>query len=77
MRKVLNFVALMKELLFIFDVHLQNKEVFCKVFKDNQICITVEKYNKLSSRTKHIYIKYHHYQSFVQKKIIQIGYIDI
>ena len=36
MRKFVSFMALMKELSFIFDVHLPKPEVFCKLFKDNQ-----------------------------------------
>ena len=34
-------MALMKEVSFIFDKHCPNTEVFCKVFKDNQIFIAV------------------------------------
>ena len=36
---VITFMALMKEVSFIFDIHLPKPEVFYKVFKDNQICI--------------------------------------
>ena len=31
-RKVLDFMALMKELYFIFDIHLPNPEVICTLF---------------------------------------------
>ena len=66
----------MKEAYFIFDIHLPKPEVSCKVFKDNKSCIAVTESNKLSPRTKHITIKYHHLRSFVEKKIIRICYID-
>ena len=60
-RKLIPFMALLKEIPFIFDIHIPNTEVFLKVFKDNQICIAVVESNKISLRTKHITIKYHHF----------------
>ena len=57
-------------------IRLPNPEVLCKVFEDNQGCISVAEPNKFSPRTKHISIKYHLFQNFVQKKIIWICYID-
>ena len=72
MRKVIPFMAQMKELSFIFDIHIPNPEVVCKVFIDNQSFIAVTEFNKFSPRTKHIAIKYHHFRIFVTKKIIQI-----
>ena len=76
MRHIIPFMALMKEVSFIFDIHLPKPEVFCRVFKDNQSGIYVAKSNKFSPITKHITIKYHHFQRFVQNKIIRIYYID-
>ena len=61
MRNVIIFIALMKEVSFIFDIHLPKPEVFCKVFKDNRSCIDGAESNKFSLRTKHITIKYHHF----------------
>ena len=69
-------MELVKKFSFVFYTHLPNPEVFCKVFKDNQSCISVAESNKLSPRTKHIAINYHHPQSSLQKKVIQICYID-
>ena len=60
MCEVIHFMALMKELYFIFDIHLQKPEVFCKIVHDNQICISVAESNKFSPRTKHTIIKYNH-----------------
>ena len=40
MREVIPFMGLMKEVCFIFDIHLPNPEVF-KVFEDNQNFIVV------------------------------------
>ena len=61
LRKLINLMALMKEVYFIFDIHLPNPEVFCKVFEENQIYIAVAESIKLSRRTNHITIKYHHF----------------
>ena len=69
-------MELMKEVSFIFDIHIPKTEVFCKVFEENLNCISVAESNKFSPRTKHIAIKHHHFQSFVQNKIIQICCID-
>ena len=41
MHDIIPFMALMKEVLFTFDIHLPNPEVFCKVSEDNQSCIAV------------------------------------
>ena len=69
-------MELMKEVSFIFDKHIPKPEVFCKVSEENCNCIAVAESNKFSPRKKHIAIKYHHFQSFVQNKIIQICCID-
>ena len=55
-----------------FDIHLPNSEVFCKVFKDKQSCISFAEWNFLSPRTKDISIKHHKSQRFVQKKKVRI-----
>ena len=41
MSEVITFLALMKEVYFIFDIHLPKPEVFCKLFKDNQSYISI------------------------------------
>ena len=66
----------MKKLSFVFDTHLSKPEVCCKLLKDNQICVSVAESNKLSPRTKHIAIKYHHFQIFIKNIFIHICYID-
>ena len=37
----------MKEVSFIFYIHIPKPEVFCKLFEYNQSCITVAESNKL------------------------------
>ena len=57
MRGVIPFMEFMKEVYFIFDIHIPNLEVFCKLLEDNQSCIAVAESNKFSPITKHIAIK--------------------
>ena len=76
MHNIIPSMALIKEVSFIFDVHIPKPEVFCKFFEDHQICISMAESNKLSPKTKHIAIKYHNLQNFVLKKVIQICYIE-
>ena len=68
-------MKLMIKVSFIFDIHLPNPKVFCKLFEYNQSCIYVAESKTFPPRAKHRAIKYHHLRSFVQKKIIQICYI--
>ena len=75
MREVIPFMALMKEVYYIFDIHLPKLDVFCKLFLYNQSYIYVAYYNKLSPGTKHIPINYHHFRSSVKNKNIRMCYI--
>ena len=52
MRKLIPFMALMKEVYFILDIHLPKSEVFFKLSEDNKHCIYVAESNKLSPRRK-------------------------
>ena len=45
-------MAFMKEVSFIFDIHLPNPEVFCKLFEDNQSCIDVAESKKSHEEQK-------------------------
>ena len=76
MRDVIPFMFLMKEISLVFPVQLPTPEVSCQVFKDNTSCIKVAESPKFTTRTKHIAIKYHHFQRFVQKRIIKWTHID-
>ena len=69
-------MVLMREVPFILDIRPPNPEVFCKVFEYSQSCIAVAKSNTFSPIIEHTSVKYHCLQSFIQKKIIQICYID-
>ena len=74
-RNLLQLMSLFKEVTFIFDIHVTNIEVFCKILEENQSCIEVDQLNKFLTQTKHIVIKYHHLIIFIQKNLIRIFYI--
>ena len=70
------FIKLTKEIASIFGL-LTRKPVFkCKVWEDNDSCITVAKAPTFTPCTKHIAIKYHHFRSFVSEGTIVINPID-
>ena len=43
-------IPLMKQEKFIFDMHIPKPVVFCKLFEDNQGCISFEEFRKLSQK---------------------------
>ena len=56
----------------VFNLYLPNPQMICKVYEDNQSCIAMAKNMKFSLRTKHIALKYHHFRSHVERKLIDI-----
>ena len=67
---------LLKEIDRVFKIN-SNKPIFhCKVFEDNNSCISLATSEKFSPRTKHIALKYHHFRSYVKNNIIEILPID-
>ena len=75
MRNVIPFVALIREVSFIFDIYLPNPEVFSKVSKNNQSFISVAESNCFLPITKHISNKHHQFQRLSQKKLL--GYVTL
>ena len=76
MRSVLPLMELMKEINAIFPLYLPEPKMHCKVFEDNNSCISIAESNKFSPRTKHIALKYHHFRRFVREGMIKILPID-
>lgn len=58
MREVL---SLKEEVHKIFEIKRLKPKIHCKVFENNESCISMKKSRKFSSRTKHIGIKYHNF----------------
>ena len=65
MREVLSLMQLLEEVHKIFEIKRLKPKIHCKVFEDNESCISMAKRRKFSPRTKHIGIKYHHFRSHV------------
>ena len=76
MREVIPLTQLLKNLKINCNAVNTLPEVHCEVFKDNQSCVAVAEQKKPPARTKHIAIKFHHFRSLVDKKIIRIRCID-
>ena len=51
-------------------------KVRCTLFEDNVGAETLAKAPKMTSRTKHIAIKYHHFREAVRNKILTIKRVD-
>ena len=41
MCNVISCMEMMKEISFIFNIHIPQSEVFCKLFEDNKSCVAV------------------------------------
>ena len=66
---LLNLFAEEGELL---PIRTTSPSIKCKVFEDNQSCTRIAKALVLTPRTKHIVIRYHHFQSIVANGKIEI-----
>jgi len=56
---------LLKEISTIFAIPVTNPNISCSIFKDNNSCIAIAKAPRMTSRTKHIALKYYHFRSKV------------
>ena len=62
-REFLPMMELLKEINEVFSLNLSSPKIHCKVYEDNESCISLAKTQRFSPRTKHISIKYHHFRS--------------
>jgi hypothetical protein len=75
LQELIPAMNLMVELNVVFPMQL-SKPGFCLVHEDNQSCIAMANSKKMTQRTKHIALKYHHFRHFVQREKIRIEYIN-
>ena len=47
-----------------------------KIFEDNQGAVSLSKGSKITPRTKHIDIKFHHVRSLVAKGVVDVTYVE-
>ena len=62
----------MEELESLVPFYNPTPKIRCKMFEDNRSCIIVTESARLTPRTKHITIKYHHFRSFVKSGAVKI-----
>ena len=65
LREVIPLMTLMKEINEVFPLYIDKSNFFCKISEDNQSYIKMAVAPKLTPRTKHIALKYHHFKNFV------------
>ena len=61
MREVIPLIALMDELEYLVPFYSPTPHIRCKLFEDDRSCIIAAESARLTPRTKHIAIKYHHF----------------
>jgi ferredoxin-like protein FixX len=77
LKEVIPIISLIRELKQNkFNFNDDNPDVKCKAFKDNDGAYEMAMVPKLCPRTKHINIKYHHFQDAVECGNITIHKID-
>ena len=59
-------MTVMEEIHAVFPIHISKPDFVCNVHEDNQSCIKMAAGIKISPRTKHIALKYHHFISHVK-----------
>ena len=72
LREVIPLISLLTEINCVFEIYNPEPKVMCKVFEDNNSCISKAKIHKFSPHTRHILLTYHHFRSYVEKGIIEI-----
>jgi hypothetical protein len=75
LREVIPLLTVMEEINKVFPLMMNPPNFYCKVWEDNQSCITMETSQKFTPRTKHIALKYHHFKQYVESGKIQINYV--
>ena len=72
MQEVIPLINLMDVLESLVHFYNPTPKNCCKMSEDNRICIIVTKSTRLTPRTKHIAIKYHHFRQFVKNGSVKI-----
>lgn len=76
LREVIPLTTLLEEINNVFPIGIEQPKIHCKVWEDNESCISIAKNQKFSPRTKHIAIKWHHFRQYVKDGRITIHSID-
>ena len=76
LREVIPLTNLLEQIDKVFPIGIATPQIHCKVWEDNESCISIAKNQKFSPRTKHIAIKFHHFRQHVKDGRISIHSID-
>ena len=77
LRETIPLATLMREMNEIFPLYLPQPRFIIKVQEDNQSCIAMVKNPKFTPQTKHIAIKYHHFQKQIVTQVNPDGFISL
>ncbi len=72
LREVLPTITLLKEVTQFMNILVETPLIHCKVYEDNNACISMAHGTKFSPRTKHIALKYHHFRAAIQNKTVRV-----
>ena len=67
-------MTVMEEINKLFPLLIHKPKFVCKVHEDNQSCIKMATGVKISPRTKHIALKYHHFRYHIKYGRVAINY---
>jgi len=76
MRDLIPLCTLLQEIVSFANVTIGESTTYSTVFEDNKSCVDLIKSPKMNTRTRHIAIKYHHFQEHVRVGNIKIQWID-
>jgi hypothetical protein len=73
--EVIPLMTVMDEMKGVFPLLMETLHFFCKVWEDNQSCIAMATFQRITPRTKRIALKYHHFKHYFESGQISINYI--
>lgn len=76
LRDVIPLLDLLRELSNAIPSDDNTPKIHFSIFEDNKGCIDMINVPKMRPRTKQIALKYHHFRSYVLKKLISIQYVE-
>ena len=77
LREVIAIIDLLEDLSTKgLPIHKITPRIRCTTFEDNMSCIKLATNHKTRPRTKHLFIRLHHFRYHIIRKIIHIEYIN-
>ena len=77
LREVIGIINLLEDLRkHSFPLHASTPIIKCRTFEDNMSCVKMANNHKTRPRTKHLYIRLHHFRSHIVKKLITVAHVS-